>query len=918
MVMAAACSFAAQPVELRAEFRDGLTREKIIDAEVRIFDKDSVLWRTVRITGDEIWRSLTVDSVPREGGYVNVTKEGYFPLNLKYRAAGPREDYVNIATGVILMHRDPTYRPPKTLDEVEVVASVVKMVVRGDTIVYNADAFQLAEGSMLDDLVRQMPGVSIKGGNITVNGKHVSQLLLNGDEIFKGTDNSMLLQNLAAMTVKNVKVYHRQDRGSFQRDVPPEDLPLVMDVVLKKEYQIGFMGNVEGGYGTYDRFAGRLFGLLFTPDSRLTVVGNYNNTNDDRRPGDDNSWNPNWQAAGRSTIATGGIDYLLRDSRRRWSLISNVIAEQRDADLQTSSLAEKYVPGGSIFDRSTSSSRNKPFTVSTEHYIGFKNDVFSIVAVPSFKYTRQRSRSRSASEMTDAEGLLNTSDMFANSLTHIYNGGMILSYDMPVPHTPDIFEVRAEVNYNDKRTEEISGQEIRYRLAPDADTRLNPFQRLPEQTWTAKAKAMYHAQFNFDGLRTDARLTYQYDYRRCRSDREYYSRMWGDGTDSEPAQDRLPSELEAAWRLDAGNTFYSTLETQSHTIAPEWWQSLARGRDGWKKRLFIRPTMVYVSSRLDYLRNGLTHRPRRSAFLFTPNVFLSIWGRLSAGYELQQELPDLMQTVDIEDAANPLFIHKGNPDLANRMTHRFTLSSTNNQFGRRVRLDYSAEAKIFRNSVAQSVAYDMTTGVTTYRPVNINGNWNLSADMRWQFKPGRDDMWLIESTTDYRFDHSVDLINNARSLVWNHKLSEKLSVDCRATSWLTVNAFGNAEWRRATSRMAGFVPVNAVDFDYGLTLRSAKLPYDWSVSTDIAMHSRRGYADSRLNDNHLVWNARVSKSILKGKLTFILDGFDILGQLSNVTYEINAQGRTESRYNTLPRYALFHVIYRLNIQPQKH
>lgn len=205
----------------------------------------------------------------------------------------------------------------------------------------------------------------------------------------------------------------------------------------------------------------------------------------------------------------------------------------------------------------------------------------------------------------------------------------------------------------------------------------------------------------------DSRLIYQYDYRRCRSDREYYSRMWGDGEDTESAQERLPSELEAAWRLDAGNTFYSTLETQCHTIAPEWWQSLARGRDGWHKRLFIRPTMVYVSSRLDYLRNGLT-------------------------------------------------------------------------------------------------------------------------------------------------------------------------------------------------------------------LRYANLPYGWSVSTDIAMHSRRGYVDSRLNDNHPVWNARVSKSILKGKLTFILDGFDILGQLSNVTYEINAQGRTESRYNTLPRYALFNVIYRLNIQPKKH
>jgi hypothetical protein len=84
------------------------------------------------------------------------------------------------------------------------------------------------------------------------------------------------------------------------------------------------------------------------------------------------------------------------------------------------------------------------------------------------------------------------------------------------------------------------------------------------------------------------------------------------------------------------------------------------------------------------------------------------------------------------------------------------------------------------------------------------------------------------------------------------------------------------------------------------------------------MHSRRGYVDSRLNTNDLVWNARVAKSILHGNLTFAIDGFDILGQLSNVRLTINSQGRTETRYNTLPRYAMLHAIYRLNIHPKGH
>lgn len=92
--------------------------------------------------------------------------------------------------------------------------------------------------------------------------------------------------------------------------------------------------------------------------------------------------------------------------------------------------------------------------------------------------------------------------------------------------------------------------------------------------------------------------------------------------------------------------------------------------------------------------------------------------------------------------------------------------------------------------------------------------------------------------------------------------------------------------------------------------------WDMSFTTDLVMHSRRGYADSRLNSDDLVWNARLAKSIMHGNLTFAVDGFDILGRLSNVRLTMNSQGRTEQRFNTLPRYAMLHVIYRLNLQPK--
>ena len=82
------------------------------------------------------------------------------------------------------------------------------------------------------------------------------------------------------------------------------------------------------------------------------------------------------------------------------------------------------------------------------------------------------------------------------------------------------------------------------------------------------------------------------------------------------------------------------------------------------------------------------------------------------------------------------------------------------------------------------------------------------------------------------------------------------------------------------------------------------------------MYSRRGYSDATMNTNELVWNARITKRLMHGNLLLQLDGFDMLGQLSNVRHTINAQGRTETFYNVLPSYALFHVTWRLNKKPK--
>lgn len=166
------------------------------------------------------------------------------------------------------------------LGEVAVKATKVKFYMNGDTLVYNADAFQLEEGSMLDALIRQLPGAELKDdGRILVNGKQVESLLLNGEDFFK-KDRTIMLENLPTYMVKNVKVYEKDGKTSQLLGKSIGDQQLVMDVRLKKQYEIGWMGNVEAAGGTHDRYLAKLFALRFTAHSRISAFANVNNLND--------------------------------------------------------------------------------------------------------------------------------------------------------------------------------------------------------------------------------------------------------------------------------------------------------------------------------------------------------------------------------------------------------------------------------------------------------------------------------------------------------------------------------------------------------------------------------------------------------------------------------------------------------------
>ncbi|MBO5632998.1 MAG: hypothetical protein J5965_28400, partial [Aeriscardovia sp.] len=226
---------------IRGYVRDNFTNAEITSGRAYFMNSDSVVLDSmpirswggfrIKVKRDEIPRSCIIKV--EHADY----ETQYDEFSLRYIG---KKEFFELPT--IFIKRKTSFGM-QHLDEVVVTATKVKMFYRGDTLVYNADAFNVADGSMLDALIKQMPGTELnKQGEIFVNGRKVENLLLNGKDFFRGK-NKLMLENLPYYTVKEVKVYEQTKEKALALHDDRADKDFVMDVNLKREYSKGYMGN---------------------------------------------------------------------------------------------------------------------------------------------------------------------------------------------------------------------------------------------------------------------------------------------------------------------------------------------------------------------------------------------------------------------------------------------------------------------------------------------------------------------------------------------------------------------------------------------------------------------------------------------------------------------------------------------------
>lgn len=332
-----------------------------------------------------------------------LNRDGYEPLRHDFKVVSEGQDIVYLRSLAMEPRRD------NTLDEVEVVGTAIKMVMKGDTIVYDSRAFKLAEGSSLDALIRQLPGAQLaEDGSITVNGKKVTSLLLDGNDFFQG-DPEVALKNLPAYTVDKIKVYDKAAKDDYitldsqSLSSSPDNENIVMDVVLKKEFAMATILSVEGGYGPgiypkeapkrFDnRYLGRAFVIGFGKNYRWSAYGGYNNINNTSKASSQNKdWGENWGSygSGDGTTAIGGLDVFYNPTKK-WEITAYMSYERQDMDSEEKSSETYFYDTGNLYQRNASTSNRLSENIRTYASVRYSGDKVSLYVSPGLNWSKNR------------------------------------------------------------------------------------------------------------------------------------------------------------------------------------------------------------------------------------------------------------------------------------------------------------------------------------------------------------------------------------------------------------------------------------------------------------------------------------------------------------------------------------------------
>ena len=900
------------------------TKEAVIQATAALLSGEKVVANAVTNTNG----AFSIKA-PHDGSYtLKVTYVGFKTYSKKINI----KDGKDYHAGTISMEPDAIMLKGAT-----VTAHASKVTLKADTFVYNANAFRTPEGSVVEELVKRLPGAEVSDdGTIKINGKEVKKILVDGKEFMTG-DTKTAMKNLPTNIIDRIKAYDKQSDLARVSGIEDGEEETVLDFGIKPGMNKGVMVNADLAAGTEHRYAGRIFGGVMKNDLKLFLMTNANNTNDMGFPGGGGGgrWGAGRQGLNAMKMTGVNINYEKTDKLK---IDGSVRWNHTDGDVFSKSNVENFFgETTSSWENSISQRYSRSNQWNAQMRLEWQPDsMTNIMFRPNFRYNSNDGEDTSKSA-TFAENPYNFVDdplteiqtLIDKGITKNYSlsdgisysdtksvGGM-LQFNRRLNSKGRNITVQLNGNWSDGVSKSMTNNYI-YLFTTNDTTITNRYSVTPEDKWSYSIRTSYSEPL---WRQVYLQFSYTYNYSYTKSDRLMYSLYGVDYSSIEPKYrnwdaylSRLPYPLDTYEDKDLSR--YSEYKNYNHTL--ELMLRVVR------KSFNLNVGFQVLPQKTHFIQNyqGIHADTVRTVTNVTPTVDFrwkkSQTGQLRFTYRGRTQQPSMSDLLDIVDDSNPLRITRGNPGLKPSFTQNFNLFY-NDYFQKHQRavmtfVNFSTTS----NSVSNKTTLNTETGGTITRPENINGNWNGNLGFMFNTAIDSAGYFNVNTFTNLNYNHrvgyvSVDLLSDAeKSVTKSLGVGERLAASYR-NEWLEVELNGSLNYTHSRSELQPNNNLDTWQFSYGGMI-GVTAPWGTALTTNLNMQSRRGYTDNSMNTNELIWNAQVSQSFLKGKaLTLSLQLYDILRQQSTVSSIMTASQRSDTEYNAITSYAMLHVIYRLNL-----
>ena len=870
---------------------DKESEESIPLANIRVLQRADSTFVTGKASGNDGTFTIPV----RNGSYIlHISFIGYNDL---YRDVQVTSSRPNVQLGDIVLSNDHIL-----LSETVVTAKAPEITVKGDTLEYNADSYKVTESAVVEDLLKKMPGVEIDSeGKITVNGKEIKKILVDGEEFFSN-DPKVASKNLPAKMVEKLQVLERRTEQAQMTGFDDGEEENVINLMVRPGMKEGLFGNAFVGYGSQERYEGNAMVNYMKNKDQYTFLGGINNTNNAGFSDLASSMFGSMGGRGGRGRGFGGQDGIATSANAGGNFSKQLSPQLKiggntrygftDNQILSDVFTQNLLSSGNTFENESNTVNNKSQNFNLDLRLEWDPDSLTkIIFRPEISFYNNN-RNETGNFLTTSE---QTGDTINHGESDYFSEGNGKEIELRLDASRElgkkgrVLSVQLRAEKGDSENSGTSESGTFYQGTRPNDIIDQRFTNANDnQSWRG-----YVSYVEPLGKNNFLQLAYQYRQNLSESDKDTRSK---DGSGDYTVLDSLYSK-----RLE-NNFVNQELELNFRSV---------REKFDYMFGFSMQPSSSHSKT---FIGSDMIYDGKQDVINYAPMAQLNYrWSRthnLRLRYYGNTDQPSVSQLSPVVDVSDPLNISYGNPDLKPSFQHRLDIRYQKSNPEKASSFNAFANAGYLTNDIVSSTFTDINTGrkETTFR--NVAGNWNANGRMMFNV-PLKNIKFSVFSMSFASYNHTNGFSNNEQNVSRRATLAEVLGLNYRSDLF-DFGIRGNVNFNNVTNSLQG--QTDQQYFNYGgNATTSVYLPWDLTLESDINYATNSGYADG-FEQNEWLWNASLQKTLFKqknGTLRFKI--YDILQQRSNINRSVTSNYIRDTTTNTLTSYFMVHFVYRFNI-----